>query len=138
MRKLILALPLFLLLTAASRADEPSIVVDDKNISITDTLKTLPFKQGVAFDLTESKFNYLTTVGILKYNDFGLSAGYSSSDKIVATLEYNVGGLRQFGIDTPITNLIDVSVGVYAGFGRVTGSNEFSFGPSLTVINVKF
>lgn len=109
------------------------------SLVVPDILKKLPdLKQGVAFDLTEYKFNYLSTVGIIKFNDFGLSAGYSSDDKIVATLNYDLGGLRKFGIDTPITNLIDLSVGFYAGYGRVTGSNEFSYGPTVTVINLKF
>lgn len=129
MRKLILAL-LLLALPTFAQADD---------IKIIDSLKKIPgLKQGVAFDLTESKFNYMTTVGIIKYNDFGLSVGYSGDDKIVANLEYNLGGLRRFGIDTPITNLIDLSVGMYAGYSRLTGSNEFSYGPSVTVISVKF
>lgn len=143
MKKLALALPLFLLLTLLSHkaiADEPSIVVDEKPVvSVIDTLKTLPgLKQGMAFDVEEGQFNYLTTIGIIKYNDFGLSAGYSSDNKAVATLTYRLGGLNRFGIDTPITNLVDIEVGMYAGYGRLTGSNEFSWGPSVTILNVKF
>lgn len=126
MKKLILLL--LLLLPTLSRAE-----------GIIDTLKSLPgFKQGVAFDVEEGKINYLTTVGIIKYDNFGLSAGFSSDSKAVATLSYRLGGLNNFGIDTPITNWIDLEVGVYAGYGRLTGSNEFSWGPSLTILKVSF
>lgn len=102
-------------------------------------MKKIPaLKQGVAFDVAEGEFKYLSTVGILKYDDFGLSAGYSGDDKVVATLTYRIGGLNRFGIDTPITNLIDIEVGYYIGIGRLTGSNEVSHGPSITILNVKF
>ncbi len=128
MKKLLMLLAL-LLLPTLGRAD----------VGIIDTLKSLPgFKQGVAFDVTESEFNYLTTIGIIKYNDVGISAGYSGDDKIVATLTYNLGGLKRFGIDTPITNLIDIEAGYYFGFGRIGGDNETSHGPVLTIVNVKF
>lgn len=116
----------------------PTMAMADA-ISIINTLKQLPdLKQGVAFDLTENEFNYLSTVGVLKYGDFGLNAGYSADNKLVATFNYDIGGLKKLGIDTPITNLIDLSVGFYAGYGRITGDNEFSYGPTVSVINVRF
>jgi hypothetical protein len=130
MKKVIASLILaVVLLPTLARAD----------FSVIDSLQKLPgLKQGVAFDVTDSKFNYLSTIGIIKYDDAGLSAGFSSDSKLVATFTYRLGGLNRFGISTPITDLIDIEVGMYAGYGRLTGSNEFSWGPSLTVLNVKF
>lgn len=125
-------LPLFLLLTLLSQPAKA-------DINITDTLKKLPgLKQGAAFNITDSKVEYITTIGLVKYNDFGLSGGFSSSDKAVATLSYHLGGLNKFGINTPITDLIDLEAGIYVGYGRLTGSNEFSWGPSLTIVSIKF
>jgi hypothetical protein len=129
MRKLILLL-ILLLTPILAKADELTVI---------NSLKSLPgIKQGIAFDVSEAKFNYLSTLGILKYGSLGLDAGYSSDDKLVATLSYDIGGLNKIGIDTPITNLIDLRVGMYAGYGRLTGSNEFSWGPEVTVVQIKF
>jgi len=110
-----------------------------EDVKVGDILSKIPaLKQGVAFDISESEFNYISTINVLQYKDFGLGAGYATDDKAVVTLNYNLGGLKKIGIDTPITNFIDITVGMYAGYGRVTGSNEFSLGPSLTIIDVKF
>lgn len=110
-----------------------------EDFSVIDALKKLPdTKHGIAYDATSYRFNYLTTLGILKYGDFGLDAGFSSDDKAVATLSYDIGGLKKLGFSTPITDLIDLRVGIYGGYGRLTGSNEWSYGPTVTIVNVKF
>lgn len=127
MKKLLLAV--LLLVPSLSQAE----------LNIIDTLKNVPStKHGVAYDAKESKINYITTFDVLKKGDFSLGAGYSSDNKVVATVSYNLGGLKKLGIDTPITNLVELNVGAYAGFGRLTGSNEFSAGPQVTIISVKF
>ena len=109
------------------------------DFSIINALKTVPgIKQGAAFDVVENRFSYLSTIEVLKYDNFGFDVGFASDDKLVGNLSYNLGGLKQLGIDTPITNLIDVRVGIYGGWGRLTGSNEWSFGPTVTILSVKF
>ena len=129
MRKTILLLAILLIPT----------LVKAESINPIDVLKKIPeMKQGIAFDVAEGEFKYITTTGIAKYDNFGLDVGFASDSKLVATLSYDIGGLKQIGIDTPITNLIDLRVGIYAGYGRLTGDNEFSWGPEVTIINVKF
>ena len=121
---------LLLLLPNLSKADEFNII---------DTLKKLPItKHGVAYNVKDYEVNYLTTVGIARYGALDLDAGFSSDSKAVATLSYELGGLKRFGIDTPITNFINLRVGAYVGYGRLTGSNEFSWGPAITLAEVKF
>lgn len=129
MKKLFLILAVLLIPT----------LVKAEPVDLIENLKKIPsLKQGIAYDIADSKINYLSTVGVIKYSDCGLDVGYSSNNKAVAVLSYDIGGLKKLGLDTPITNLIDVRVGFYAGYGRLTGSNEFSYGPTVTVIDVKF
>lgn len=129
-KKLSLLILLSLLIPTLAQADEFSII---------NALEKVPgIKQGAAFDVVENRFSYLSTIEVLKYDNFGFDVGFASDDKLVGNLSYNLGGLKQLGIDTPITNLIDVRVGIYGGWGRLTGSNEWSYGPTVTIISVKF
>jgi hypothetical protein len=142
MKKLIFVLAVLLALPLAAQAQDLSII---------DTLKELPdTKQGVAFSLIDSKLNYLTTIELINFKGFSLNAGYAgiakkTSNKLVAVIDYDLLNLKEMGIDVPILDLMDIRPGLYAGFGRISlggntmdGNNEFDFGASVSIIEVKF
>lgn len=110
---------------------------------ILDDLSRLPgLKQGVAFSLADSQINYLSTIEIASYKGFSLEGGYAgraqeTGDKIVAVASYNILSMKDH-TNIPILKYIEFRPGVYAGIGRITGSNEFDWGISATVLNLKF
>ena len=131
----LLGLVLACLITTLARAD---------SLSIGDELKNIPaLKQGIAFSLIDNKINYLSTVEILKWKGFSLEGGYAGASsetyhKAVAVISYQIAKLKDFGVTVPILDLVEFNVGGYAGFGRITGSNEYDAGLSLTLISLKW
>lgn len=142
MKKLLIGL-MFAMVCAVGHAE---------SLSIADTLQKVPgMKQGAAFSLVDSKFNYLSTLDVAKFKDLTLEVGYAgraklTGDKVVAVVSYPIFNAKEFGITWPIADLIDLRLGAYAGYGRVEigsidtmkGNNELDFGASLTAISVKF
>jgi len=116
------------------------------SLSIGDTLKKLPaLKQGIAFNAVDSEIEYLSTVEVLGFKGITLEVGFSSNDKVVGVASYKLASAKDLGIDVPIVDLLELNLGVYAGYGRVAigpgnakDNTEFSWGPSLTLINVNF
>jgi len=108
-----------------------------------------PLKQGIAYSITDSKINYLSTMQILKYKNFALEAGYAGAaentgNKIVGVVSYEVLNLKEYGVELPVLDLIEFNVGLYAGYGRIQfagdtdNDNEFDYGVSATLLNVKW
>lgn len=131
--RLILLLLAVLTLPSLSRAEA---------ISPVDLLVKLPsLNQGVAFSLNDNKLNYLSTIDIVKWKGFNIEAGYAgqakeTGDKAVAVLSYDLINLGSTNI--PILKYVDFRPGVYAGWGRLFGSNEFDYGISASVVSIKF
>ncbi len=113
-------------------------------ISVTEVFSRIPnLKQGVAYDIEGSTFDYFTTVEILDYAGFSLSGGYSTSDKIVASLDYDLLNLKKIGVNTPLLDLIDLRIGAYVGIGNISTSNgedrnKVAWGPEVTIVSVRF
>jgi hypothetical protein len=95
-------------------------------------------KQGVLFNIEDSTFSYLSTIRVMSWKKVSLEAGYSSKDSLVAVISYPIIKLKDLGVDVPIVNLIEFNIGFGAGWKRLTGSNEFTYGPTITLFNVKF
>lgn len=146
-------LPLFLvLLCPLVQAQSPSttlapIVVTSPQaqpLSISEIFAKIPgLKQGVAYDIQGKQANYFTTIDILQWKGLSLAGGYSSDSKIVASVDYDLGGLSKFGINVPLLNLIDLRVGFYVGLGNMSTSNgedrnKFAYGPEATIVSIKF
>lgn len=142
MRKFLLGITLSFCMTGVAFAED---------LSIRDVLAKVPaLKQGIAYSLADNKLNYLSTFEVLKWKGLTLEAGYAgradqTGDKAVAVLSYNVAKLKDFGVEVPILDLVELNVGAYAGFGRVQlndgmgdGNNELDYGLSATLISVKF
>ena len=99
----------------------------------------LDLKQGVAYSVVDNKVNYLSTAKVAEKDKFALEIGYAGSrndtgHKIVGVISYDVLELKKY-IDIPILDLIKIRAGIYGGYGRLTGSNEFDAGISATLIS---
>lgn len=91
----------------------------------------------------------MSTLEVLNGGVFGsawkgltLEAGYAgraqnTGDKIVAVLSYNLLSLKNY-LDIPVLKYVEFNPGIWAGVGRVTGSNEYDWGVSATLVNIKF
>ncbi len=113
-------------------------------INIGDVGSNIPaVKQGVAYSIADNKLNYLATVDVIKvYKGLTLEAGIAGTaketgDKAVAVLSYDLLQLKDI-TNLPFLKYVEFRPGVYAGFGRLFGSNEFDWGVSATVVSIKF
>lgn len=140
MKKLLLMLVLSFICVGAAQAEE---------LSIGDSLKKIPsLKQGIAYSLLDNDVSYLSTLEVLNWKGVALEVGYSSKDKAVAVVSYELLKLKDLGVTVPILDLIECRVGAYAGYGRLNlglndrddreGNNEYDAGLSLTLMNIKF
>ena len=139
-RQILLSVVVLLALASNARAE----------LNLHETLGKLPgLKQGVAYSMVDNKFNYLSTAEIVKWKGFALEAGYAGASeetnhKAVGVVSYRVGGLKDFGVEVPVLDLMEFNVGYYVGVGRIqfsgdTGNdNEVDHGFSLSIINLKF
>lgn len=106
-------------------------------------LSDLPaLKQGMAYSFADNNVNYLSTVDLFVYKGFALEGGYAgrakeTGDKIVAVVSYDLFKAKDY-TTWPILKYVEFRPGIWAGVGRVTGSNEFDWGISATVLSVKF
>ena len=139
MKKLILILMVMLLSTSISHAA----------LDLGGIVEKLPMKQGVAYSFEDSAFNYLSTIELLNYKNITLEAGYAgiadnTNHKLVGVISYPIVKLDQF-VDVPVLDLIELNLGIYGGVGQINlkdgqgdGDNEFDWGVSCTLINLKF
>lgn len=119
----------------------PNLAKAETNIF--DAIAAIPaLKQGVAFSLADNNINYLSTVDLVKWKGFALEGGYAGAakntgDKIVGVISYDLLTLK--GKTTiPVLEWLEFRPGVWAGIGRIGGSNEIDFGVSATVISFDF
>jgi hypothetical protein len=102
----------------------------------------IAWKSGVGYSVADSKVNFLSTVEVAKWKDVTVEAGYAGSaqntqDKVVAVVSYPLIKLGDY-VDLPVLDLIECNIGIYGGVGRVTGSNEFDWGISASILSIKF
>lgn len=139
-RQIILAVAL--LLAAGSNASA--------ELNLGEILGKVPaLKQGIAYSLADNKINYLSTVEVVKWKGLSLEAGYAgaaeeTNHKAVGVVSYQVARLKDFGVELPVLDLVELNVGYYVGVGRIqfTGDtdndNELDHGISATLISLKF
>ena len=112
-------------------------------LSLTEQLQKLPaLKQGIAFSLIDNKVSYLSTIECLNWKGITLEAGYSSKDKIVGVISYQLLKLKDLGVNVPILDLVEFNLGLYGGWGRLDiqdlDSSEWDAGASITLLNIKW
>ena len=137
MKRILVVLLVALALVGCNRQEARA-----EHLSISEQLQALPaLKQGIAFSLVENEVNYLSTIELANWEGFTAEAGYSSNDKIVGVISYQILKLKDLGITLPILDLIEFNLGIYGGYGRIgisSEQNEIDYGLSATLINVKF
>ncbi len=136
MKKLLVIIMALLLIGFAAQARA-------ENLSVGDFVKKLPaLKQGIAFSLVENDFNYLSTFEVLKWKGVSLEAGYSSENKAVAVLSYELLKLKDLGVKVPVLDLVSFQPGIWFGVGRLQKDifyrTETDYGISCTLIALKF
>ena len=118
-------------------------------LNIREVVEKIPaLKQGIAYSLADSKFNYLSTIELASWKNITIEAGYAGAaentgHKIVGVVSYPIVKLADLGVKLPVLDLVELNVGGYVGYGRVEGLNslddsEFDYGISATLIKVKF
>jgi hypothetical protein len=110
-------------------------------IDIPGVIKKLPsLKQGVAWSVAEKDFNYITTASLIDWEALSLEAGYSTSDKAVAVVSFDLLKLEKY-VELPILKDIKFRIGYYVGYGGIDIANteaKLDHGVSLTAFEVKF
>jgi len=142
----ILALALcFLLVTGAAFA-----------LDISKILEQIPeAKQGIGYSCNNDTVNHSLTWEVLKKDKFTVSAGIVSYDEriedlreintAIAVISYNLGGLKDLGVEVPILDLIQIEPYLYGGVSRIQldksgseGNNEGDWGLGIKLIAYKF
>lgn len=141
LRKLIL-LAILLLIPSLSKAQA---VVD-----LSTAFSKLTMHEAVGFDIGSKNVTDYTAADIIVgtgfLTNFTISGGYSTSSAIVASVDYDLGGLTKLGLNVPIINLVDLRVGFMVGvsdlsFATTSGTaerNKLVYGPEVTIVSVKF
>jgi len=134
MKKFLVTLFLVFALIGVARAEV---------LNVTDLIKKIPnLKQGIAYSFADKQISYLSTFDILTWKKISFEAGYSSDDKVVAVISYPLVNLKtDFNVTLPILDLINCRIGVFGGYGRLgvtEGNNEFVWGVSATILELKF
>lgn len=118
----------------------PQVKAETSLIDIIAGVPTL--NQGIAWSLSDSNINYLSTIDVAKFNGASFEIGYAgrvknTGDKIVGVLSYDLFKAKDY-ITWPILQYVEFRPGLWAGVGRITGSNELDWGVSATVLSLKF
>lgn len=114
MKKVILSIGLLMLLVGNARAEI---------INMPEILSKLPaLNHGVAYSLVDSRWNYITTIDVIKKKGFALEFGYAGAakntgSKVVAVLSYEV--LQAGTVDLPIIKNQNLKLGGYFGVGQI-------------------
>ena len=117
-------------------------VASADTLSVKDVLEKVPaLKQGIAYSLDKEEIVYLSTIEILTKDPFALEVGFASDDALVLVGSVHLLDLKDY-VQIPILDLLECNLGVYAGYSRIGddsgGNNEFDYGLSATLINIKF
>jgi len=138
MKRLILVLAIMFIVTGLTYAED---------LKVSNVIEKMPpLKQGIAYSMSDNDLCYLSTIEILNWKGIALEGGYSSKDKIVAVISYELLKLKDLGVTIPLLDLITARVGIYGGYGNInltesisdSGGNKGDWGLSLTLLDIKF
>lgn len=115
-------------------------------VDLSTIMSKLTMHEAVGYDIKSGNMTSYTSADILDWKGLSLSAGYSTSSAVVASLDYDLGGFNQFGITSPLLSVVDLRVGFMVGLSNISTSsssgsaerNKLSYGPEITVVSVKF
>ena len=130
---------LFLMLTGNSFAQTTTT-------PISSILDKLNFHEAIGYDIASGNVTSYTSADLLDWNNFSISAGYSTSAAIVASADYDIGGLSKLGLTVPLLSVVDLRVGFMVGLANISSAttsgtaerNKISYGPEITIVSTKF
>jgi hypothetical protein len=115
-------------------------------IDISTILSHLTMHEAVGYDIKGGNVTSYTSVDLLDWKDFSLSGGFSTSSAVVASLDWDIGGLSKIGITSPLLSFLDLRIGAFIGLSDMStasssGSaerNKLVWGPEVTLVSVHF
>lgn len=139
MKKILLILALMIL---------PSICMaqSTNSFDISTILSKVTMHEAIGYDFKSGNVTSYTSADLLDWKGFALSGGYSTSSAIMASLDYDIGGLSKFGITSPLLSIFDLRVGMMIGISDISSAsssgsaerNKLCWGPEVTLVSVKF
>jgi hypothetical protein len=114
-------------------------------IDISTIISKLTLHEAMGYDIKSGNLTSYTSADLLDYKGFSLSGGYSTSSAIMASVDYDIGGLSKLGITSPLLSILDLRVGMMIGISDIStaggGSaerNKLIYGPEVTIIKVNW
>lgn len=131
MKKLLIILSIIGLCIGCGKANaEP--------IKLGEIIDKLQLSQGVAYNIVDSKFEYITSTPIIEKGDFTLEIGYASNESLITVASYKLLSLKDY-IDTPLVKHLMAKPGLFYGLDRISkGEGEAVWGVSFTALEIKF
>ena len=116
------------------------------SIDISTIISKLTLHEAVGYDIKSGNMTSYTSADLLDWNGFSLSGGYSTSSAIMASIDYDIGGLSKLGITSPLLSILDLRVGMMVGISDISTAsssgdaerNKLCWGPEVTLVSVKF
>jgi len=120
---------------------------------IADNLSKLPgVKQGIGWDIEDEDLLNITSVDAvtwgegrfgMKEDKIGLGGGiatdFDDTTYPVATLNYKLGGLQDFGFSYPLQEFVNIEVGGFLGRDIDSNSDkDWHWGVQANIIQIKF
>lgn len=138
MKKLIVVIAMLLVLAMPCWAE--SLSVGETLVNVSDKISQLPpLKQGLMYDINDSKISYLSTIEVANWKNITLEAGYSQENKIMAVISYPLLKLADFGVTMPILKYIEANIGYGIGVDNLFDRGcEMKQGITLTLISIKW
>lgn len=119
----------------------------EESLNVSTILQKMPdFKQGVMYSVLDKKFNYISTFKVVEWKNISLEAGFQYDNSLIGVVSYPFFKMKDFGVTIPVLDLVECNLGVGVGAKKInierdmsgSGNNEFDFGITATLINVKF
>ena len=142
MKKVLSILAVLMLLSGIAFAQATG---STNTIDISTIISKLTLHEAVGYDIKSGNMTSYTSADLLDYKGFSLSGGYSTSSAIMASVDYDIGGLSKLGITSPLLSILDLRVGMMIGISDIStaggGSaerNKLCLGPEVTLVSIKF
>ncbi len=104
------------------------------------SLEDLPnVKSGMVYDLHDNTINQAYCVEVIEKFGLSLNAGYTTNNIAMLAVMYNIGNLKELGLNVPLAQYVDLAVGYSYGYENPTlTTKEARSGLILKVIDGKF
>jgi hypothetical protein len=146
MKKILATLLYIALFSSVAYCQTATTPTSTTGIDISTIISKLTLHEAVGYDIKSGNMTSYTSADLLDYKGFALSAGYSTSSAVVASLDLDIGGLSKLGITSPLLSILDLRIGMFVGLSDIStasssGSaerNKLVWGPEVTLVSVRF